>query len=95
MLKLVIKFISRSLLYLFGYFWIEIEKDQDVCYKQYLGPDWTPQWTGAPTMVQNHTSICDGFIGNLNHFPSYIARQNVRDIPGFGTLMSIMQTVWL
>jgi len=89
-IKATIRFVSRSSLYLFGYFWIEIKKDEKMCYKKYLGPDWKPVWSGAPTYVQNHTSIADGFLGVLTLFPSYVARENVRDIAGIGTLMAIM-----
>lgn len=46
-------------------------------------------------MVQNHTSIIDGFFGNLTFFPSYVARKNVADIPGIGTMMIAMQSVFV
>ena len=46
-------------------------------------------------MVQNHTSIVDGFLGNLTFFPSYVARKNVGDIPGIGTMMTAMQSVFV
>ena len=33
MMKATIRFVSRSIIYLFGYFWIEIEQDHSMCYK--------------------------------------------------------------
>ena len=60
-----------------------------------MGPDWIPQWTGAPTLVQNHTSIADGFLATYVQFPSFVAKVNIRDIVGLGTLMTVMKSVYV
>lgn len=94
-MKVVIKFSARSSLYAMGYFWIDIQQDHSMCYKEYLGPDWSPAWTGAPTLVQNHTSIADGMVAVCVLFPSFVARINVLDIWGIGTLMTVMKSVFV
>jgi 1-acyl-sn-glycerol-3-phosphate acyltransferase len=78
-----------------GYFWIEVKKDHSMCYKEYLGPDWIAEWTGAPTYIQNHTSVADGVAAVSVIFPSFVARANVRDILGIGTLGTVMKSVFV
>jgi hypothetical protein len=48
-----------------------------MCYKEYLGPDWKPKWEGAPTYIQNHTSMADVMAAVCAIFPSFVARDNV------------------
>ena len=66
-----------------------------MCYKEYLGPDWKAEWEGAPTLVQNHTSIADGMIAVCVLFPSFVARINMQEVWGIGTLMTIMKSVFV
>jgi 1-acyl-sn-glycerol-3-phosphate acyltransferase len=94
-LKVMLQFTARYSLYMMGYFWIDIPQDHNMCYKEYLGPDWVPEWNGASTYVQNHTSIADGMVAVCVLFPSFVARSNMLDIWGLGTLMNVMKSVFV
>ena len=53
-------------------------KKKDVCYKKYLGPDWKPKFSGAPTLIANHRSWCDIGVG-VGHFCAcFVAADRVR-----------------
>ena len=45
-----------------GYSALNFNKLQ-ICYKKYLGPDWKPKYSGAPTLISNHRSWTDITIG--------------------------------
>lgn len=63
----IFKFTAEWMCYLkvitSGYLGINQERKTSICYKKYLGPDWNPVWTGAPTMITNHRSWLDIMIG--------------------------------
>jgi hypothetical protein len=47
--------LSRLLVFFAGIFWIKTERPK-FDYKKYLGPDWKPKYTGASTLLFNHTT---------------------------------------
>jgi 1-acyl-sn-glycerol-3-phosphate acyltransferase len=49
-----------------------------------LGPDWKPEWTGAPTYVANHRSWLDIMIGYSIFNANFVSKIAVRSIPGIG-----------
>lgn len=66
-----------------------------MCYKEYLGPEWEPKWEGAPTYVQNHTSLADVMLAVCTVFPSFVARETVHDIWGIGTITDCLKSVYV
>ena len=55
------QFLPRALVFVSGIIWIDIERPE-VDYREYLGPDWTPSYEGASTLLFNHSSWMVGFI---------------------------------
>ena len=53
-----------------GYPIIKREKATHICYKKFLGPDWTPEWEGASTMICNHVTMYDGIAALYLYFPA-------------------------
>lgn len=45
------EFACRGILLMVGIVWIQKEYVTDADYKKWLGPDWTPKWEGAGTLV--------------------------------------------
>jgi len=50
--------------------WYKVERVK-IDYKPYLGPDWTPSYNGASTIVGNHSSWCDIVLVTIMKFPSF------------------------
>jgi hypothetical protein len=55
---------GRVLCFLASVVSLTVKKRKEVCYKKYLGPDWTPQWgddenVNYGSVVTNHTSWAD------------------------------------
>jgi 1-acyl-sn-glycerol-3-phosphate acyltransferase len=82
-------------MYMTGYFWLDIKRDEKVSYKEYLGPDWKPEWEGAPTYIQNHTSFLDIMLALYTIFPSFVARENVKHLWGIGTIADTLKSVYV
>lgn len=60
-----------------GVVWIKTEYMYDTDYRQWLGPDWKPQWTGAATIVPNHVGWAD-IIFLMGHFlPAFVAKRSI------------------
>lgn len=66
-----------------------------ICYKKYLGPDWKPKYSGAPTLISNHRSWTDVTIG-VGHFCAcFVAAQRVRSIPGVWRVTDLLQCIYV
>ena len=77
-----------------GYSKTDITKLQ-ICYKKYLGPDWKPKYSGAPTLISNHRSWTDITIG-VGHFCAcFVAAQRVRSIPGVWRVTDLLQCIYV
>lgn len=57
--------------------WKSHLKPKDVCYKKYLGDDWTPEYRNSSTIVSNHSSLLDPFalMGN-GIFSTFVMRED-------------------
>jgi len=49
---------ARLTMYVANIFWIDIQRPS-VDYKKYLGPEWTPKYRGASSVISNHSSWLD------------------------------------
>ena len=47
------QYLPRLLIFFAGVAWIKVERPP-VDYSKYLGPDWTPKYEGASTLISNH-----------------------------------------
>ncbi len=74
--------LCRMIVFLGGIVWIKKERPQADIYKKYLGPDWKPKYTGASTLLFNHTSwfVCslkmtfqDILLGMWWDMPSFLS----------------------
>ena len=41
----------------------------EVCYKKYLGPDWTPDYNEPSTYINHHSSFMDPWVHGLYRLP--------------------------
>ena len=53
MTKSMGQWLPRSIIFIAGISYIDIERPS-IDYRIYLGPDWTPTYEGASTLVFNH-----------------------------------------
>lgn len=71
------------------------KKELKICYKKYLGPDWKPKYSGAPTLISNHTSWCDVCIG-VGHFCTcFVCADRIRSIPGVWRVTDLLRCVYV
>ena len=76
---------ARWVLFLYGFVWVNVEYVHDADYKKWLGPDWTPKWTGAGTIVANHVCWLD-IVTLYGYFmPAFVSKRSVEKIPGIKT----------
>ena len=50
-----------------GFIRIDTVRVYNVDYKEYLGPDWKPEWEGASTIVSNHSTWLDGIFATYQY----------------------------
>ena len=93
-IKAVLQFYCYIGLKLVGFTSLTTSKS-DIDYKKYLGPDWTPEWEGASTLVCNHTSWIDILVAVYFHYPSFASRASARNIPLLGDIMVAMSTIFI
>lgn len=55
-----------------------------VDYKKYLGPEWTPTYEGASTIVANHSSWVDILLITIIKFPSFTPKLGIKKWPVVG-----------
>ena len=77
-----------------GYTSIET-KETHVDYTPYLGPEWEPEFSGASTLISNHTSWMDSLAAIIFYFPAFAARSTGKTMPLVGNLMETMSTLWI
>lgn len=70
-----------------------------MCYKKYLGPDWTPKWAdeGHPysTVLTNHSSWVDDTIMMSLHPSSFVAKSSVRSLPMVGYMADSSESLFI
>lgn len=64
----------------------EVVKKEDVCYKKYLGPNWTPRWDNFSTVVINHSSWVDIPILMSLHYTSFVSKASNEKTPFVGIM---------
>lgn len=57
-----------------------------VDYRPYLGPDWTPKYEGASTIVANHSSWVDIILITVLKFPSFTPKLAIKKWPFVGPI---------
>ena len=85
---------SRFGLVLIGYPFINTKKS-NICYKQYLGPDWEPKWSGASTLVANHSTWYDGLVAIYLYYPALTVLATIKWYPVAGKLLRAINTVFI
>lgn len=81
--------------YFRGVFTINNRRRTDICYKKYLGPDWTPTFDGAGISISNHLSWLDIPMLVWLDFPSFVAKQETLNVPAIGKGSQIIQCLYL
>lgn len=71
------------------------EKRPKVCYKKYLGPDWTADYEKCGSIVSNHSSWMDILIHMTRQPPSHVSKASVRKIPGVGKIAEAVGCLFL
>ena len=91
----------HTILSLFNPFWwlgrifLSYNKE-DADYKKWLGPEWTPQWSGSGTIVQNHiNALCDILLSMYLFFPAFVAKKPVKKYPLVGFIAQAMDCIFL
>ena len=86
LLKALTKFSALQMLFLNGIFYKTSRPD--VCYKKFLGPNWTPDYDGfrTGTLVGNHSSLYDASIHTLTQMPCFVSKAEVLDVPFIGSI---------
>ena len=93
-IKFCAKMICRVGLALIGYPFIEFKK-AEICYKKYLGPDWIPEWSGASTLVCNHSAWYDGAISIYHYYPAMSVLETLKWYPFAGKFLMAINTVFI
>jgi 1-acyl-sn-glycerol-3-phosphate acyltransferase len=78
-----------------GYKNIEKKNLDHICYKKYLGEDWTPKWTGAPTLICNHRSWLDICIGYAYFNACFVGKTAVKSLPGIGRCAELIGCIFV
>jgi 1-acyl-sn-glycerol-3-phosphate acyltransferase len=61
-------------------YWLSHKKPK-VDYSKYLGPSWKLSYERPSTIVMNHSSYLDIFIGIILKAPSFMAKEGVKNWP--------------
>lgn len=61
-----------------------------VDYRPFLGPDWTPEYTGASTIVANHSCYLDICIITVLKFPSFTPKSGIKNWPFIGQVCDLV-----
>lgn len=69
--------------------WYKVDRVK-VDYKPYLGPDWTPSYNGASTIVGNHSSWCDIVLVTIMKFPSFTPKSGIQKWPFIGPICELV-----
>ena len=85
---------GRVVLYTSSCLYIE-EKKPQVCYKKYLGSDWSPDYGKCGSIVTNHSSWMDILIHMIRQPPSHVSKVSVRKIPGVGKIAEAVGCLFL
>ena len=93
-MKRSVQFSSYIGLKLAGYTYVESEECK-VDYKEFLGPDWEPEYEGASTLISKHISWMDMLAAITLYFPAFTARASSRNFPLIGTIMNCMSTIFI
>jgi 1-acyl-sn-glycerol-3-phosphate acyltransferase len=95
----------RMILMMFGVVYAtEVQVDESMedhqkvieLYRKFLGPDWTPKYTGAGLSVSNHQSMFDIFTLFLQpELPAFLAKKEIRKVPGVGFMAEMIQSLFI
>jgi 1-acyl-sn-glycerol-3-phosphate acyltransferase len=61
-----------------------------VDYRPFLGPDWEPEYTGASTIVANHSGYLDIVIITILKFPSFTPKTGIKSWPFIGQVCDLV-----
>jgi lysophosphatidylcholine acyltransferase/lyso-PAF acetyltransferase len=84
---------ARAPLFLTGY---SVETSRaNICYKEYLGPDWIQEWEGASVIIGNHISCLDPMLGVVEYYPSVLTLPFVKNAPIIGAMADSMGCIYV
>ena len=76
-------------------FTINYKRRKDICYKKYLGPDWTPSFENFSTVVTNHSCWIDTLVLMSRYPTSFIAKASVEHLPFVGMIASSCGSLYI
>jgi len=82
--------LGLKIFFVFNLISLENNQRTDVCYKQYLGPEWAATFEGAGTLVSNHSSWIDIPVLSYWSFPSFVSKKETLNIPIIGRCSQII-----
>ena len=74
--------------------WTHYERPE-ICYKEYLGPDWKPSYENASSKVINHQAWVDSAVIMQWNCGAYIAKDAVRKLPFAGTVATLCGSLYI
>jgi len=77
-----------------GLIWVSPEY-VDADYRQWLGPDWKPNWGNSGTIICNHVSWIDIVVGIAYFYPSFVAKSSVKKYAGVGIIAQAFDCLFL
>lgn len=68
-------------------------KRSDICYKKYLGPDWTPDfdWRNVGCVVANHSTFLDTAINSIQQQATFVAKADAEKVLFIGHVLKASQ----
>ena len=77
-----------------GVIWIDKSPKKGADYRKWLGPDWQSRFTGYGIQVSNHSSWMDIMAYLTVQVPSFVAKEDVRNIIGVGKIAECIQCMF-
>lgn len=76
--------------------WINVEYQEDIDYRKWLGPDWKPQWDCAGTIITNHINgYMDVLASMVLFYPGFVAKKLVQKMPFIGPIATANDSIFL
>lgn len=87
---------GRACLLCWGFLWIKQERVA-TDYSKWLGPDYEKTYKNAGTLVCNHQTFSDILVQLwcIKPAPGFLAKKEIRDIPGLGYLAESLQCLFV
>ena len=71
------------------------DKNLDVDYKAYLGPDWAPSGKEGAIVISNHISWLDDVTACMIYFPRFVARGDVKNMVAINKMTDALDCIYV